>query len=63
MQIRGAAGVVADLERYFRITETILKGIVVRAEAHRKSRFKAKPQRSREGTGLAAQEVGHGEFQ
>jgi len=63
MQIGDAAGVVADLERHFRITEAILKGIVVRAEVPKKSRFQAKPQRSREGTGLAAEEVGHGEFQ
>jgi len=63
MKVKGMASVVADLERHFRITETVLKGIVVRAEAPRKSRYQAKPQRSREGAGLAAEEVGHGEFQ
>lgn len=62
MKIGGMGSVVADLERHFRITETVLKGIVVRAEEPRKSRFKAKLHRSREGTATATQEVGYGEF-
>lgn len=62
MKIGGMGSVVADLERHFRITETVLKGIVVRAEEPRKTRFKAKPHRSREGTATATQEVGYGEF-
>ena len=63
LNVRGKASVVADLERHFRITETVLKGIVVRAEEPRKTRFKTKPLRSREGTATAIQEVGDGEFQ
>ena len=63
MKVGGSGGVVADLERHFRITETILKGMVVRAEEPRKARFKAKTHRSQEGVGTAAEEVGHGELQ
>ncbi len=62
LNVRGTASVVGDLERHFRITEAVLKGIVVRPEEPRKSRFKAKPSRSREGTATAIQEVGDGEF-
>ena len=62
MKVNGMASVVADLERYFRITETVLKGIVVRTEEPRKTRFKARPHRSREGSVTATQEVGDGEF-
>ncbi len=63
MKVRGEAGVVADLERHFRISETVLKGIVVRAEEPRKTRFKATPHRSREGVATTRQEVGDGELQ
>ncbi len=61
--VKGKASVVPDLKRHFRITETVLKGIVVKAEEPRKSRFKAKPSRSREGTATSIQEVGDGGFQ
>ena len=63
MKVGGVASVVVDLERHFRITEAVLKGIVVRAEEPRKTRFKAKPHRSREAAAMATQEVGDGEFQ
>lgn len=63
MKVEGMASVVADLERHFRITETVLKGIVVRAEEPRKTRFRARPHRTREGGVTATQEVGDGEFQ
>lgn len=63
IKVVGPAGVVADLGRHFRITETILNGIVVRAEEPRKARFKAKPHRGREVTATAIQEVGDGELQ
>ncbi len=62
LNVRGKASVVPDLERHFRITETVLKGIVVKAEEPRKTRFKAKPPRSREAAATALQEVGDGEF-
>ncbi len=60
MRVGGPSGVVSDLERYFRLTETVLKGMVFRAEDPRKTRFKAKPHRSREGPAGAVQEVGDG---
>jgi len=52
-----------DLDRHFRITETILKGMVVRAEEPRRTRFKSKPSRSHGEVGTATQEVGDGELQ
>ena len=63
MKVGGPGGVVADLDRHFRITETILKGMVVRAEEPRRTRFKSKPSLSYEGVGTATQEVGDGELQ
>lgn len=63
MKVGGPGGVVADLDRHFRITETILKGMVVRAEEPQRTRFKSKPSRSYEGVGTATQEVGDGELQ
>ena len=62
MKVGGPGGVVTDLDRHFRITETILKGMVVRAEAPQRTRFKSKPSRSGE-VGTATQEVGDGELQ
>lgn len=63
MKVGGPGGVVADLERHFRITETILKGLVVRAEEPRRTRFKVKPSRGHGGDGAATQEIGDGELQ
>ncbi|MGH7412413.1 MAG: 30S ribosomal protein S6 [Candidatus Methylomirabilis sp.] len=60
VRVGGPAGVVSDLERHFRLTETVLKGVVFRAEHPRKTRFKAKSHRSREGVAGAVQEVGDG---
>ena len=60
MKVAGPAAVVADLERHFRLTETVLKGMVLRAEEPRKSRFKARPHGSREGVAIAAREGGDG---
>lgn len=62
MKVGGPGGVVADLDRHFRITETILKGMVVRAEEPQRTRFKSKP-RSHGEVGTATQEVGDGELQ
>lgn len=63
MKVGGPGGVVADLDRHFRITETILKGMVVRAEEPQRTRFKSKPSRSHGEVGTATQEVGDGELQ
>src|SRR5574337_1657841 len=65
MKVDSTGGVVADIERHFRITEAILKGTVVRAEEPRRGRFKVKPDTMLEGssTMTAAQEVGDGELQ
>lgn len=63
MKVGGPGGVVADLDRHFRITETILKGMVVRAAAPQRTRFKSKPSRSHGEVGTATQEVGDGELQ
>ena len=63
MKVGGPGGVVADLDRHFRITETILKGMVVRAQEPRRTRFKSKPSRSHGEVGMATQEVGDGELQ
>ena len=63
MKVGGPGGVVADLDRHFRITETILKGMVVRAEEPQRTRFKSKPSRSQGEVGTATQEVGDGELQ
>lgn len=64
MKMGGMGEVVADLERHFRITEAILKGMVVRAEEPRGRRFKAKSQAMLEGsTVTTTQEVGDGELQ
>ena len=60
MKVGGPAAVVTDLERHFRLTETVLKGMVFRAEDPRKPRFKARSHRSREGVVTAAREVGDG---
>lgn len=63
MKVSSAGDVVADLERHFRITEVILKGVVVRAEAPRGRRFKARSQPTPEGSPMAAtREVGDGEL-
>ena len=64
MKVGGMGEVVADLERHFRITEAILKGMVVRAEAPRGRRFKAKSQATLEGSAVTTtQEVEDGELQ
>ena len=63
MKVGGPGAVVADLDRYFRITETILKGMVVRAEEPQRTRFKSKSSRSHGEVGTATQEVGDGELQ
>lgn len=64
MKMGGMGKVVADLERHFRITETILKGMIVRAEEHRGKRFKTKSQATLAGsTMITTQEVGDGELQ
>lgn len=64
IKVGGMGEVVADLERHFRITEAILKGMVVRAEEPRGRRFKAKSQAMLEGsTVTTTQEVGDGELQ
>lgn len=63
VKIGGTAGVVTDLERHFRITEAILKGMVVRVEEPGKSRFRVKSQRGREAAVMATEEVGDGELQ
>ena len=60
MKVGGLPGVVADLERHFRLTEPVLKGMVFRAEDPRKTRFKVKRHRNREGVATAAREVGDG---
>ena len=60
VKVFSPAGVVADLERHFRITETVLKGVAFKAEDPRKARFKAKAHRSREGVASVVQEVGDG---
>src|SRR5574337_1776944 len=63
MKVGGMGGVVADLDRHFRITEAILKGMVVRAEEPRGKRFKANSQAVLEGsTVTTTQEVGDGEL-
>lgn len=64
MKVGGMGGIVADFERHFRITETILKGLIVKAEEHRGRRFKAKSQATLAGSAtMTAQEVGDGELQ
>lgn len=64
IKVGGMGEVVADLERHFRITEAILKGMVVRAEEPRGRRFKAKSQAMLEGSIVTTtQEVGDGELQ
>jgi small subunit ribosomal protein S6 len=63
MKVGSPGGVVPDLERHFRITETILKGMVVRAEGPRRTRFKARTSRGHGGVASAIQEVGGGELQ
>jgi small subunit ribosomal protein S6 len=65
MKVESAGGVVADLDRHFRITETILKGTVVRAEEPRRGRFKAKSHATLEGSSAVptTREVGDGELQ
>jgi small subunit ribosomal protein S6 len=60
MKVAGQPGVVGELERHFRISETVLKGMVFKAEAPRKSRFVAKPPRGREGATTGAREAGDG---
>jgi small subunit ribosomal protein S6 len=64
MKMGGIGKVVADLERHFRITETILKGMIVRAEEPQGGRFKTKPHATLAGSAMTtAQEVGDGELQ
>lgn len=64
MKVGGMGGVVVDLERHFRITEAILKGMIFRAEEPRRRRFKAKSQATIESsTVTTTQEVGDGELQ
>ncbi|MDE2179764.1 MAG: 30S ribosomal protein S6 [candidate division NC10 bacterium] len=64
VRVESAGGVVADLERHFRITETILKGTVVRAEEPRRGRFKTKSHATLEGSAVpTTREVGDGELQ
>src|SRR5574337_1016223 len=63
IKVKGTGELVADLERHFRITEAVLKGIVVRAEAHQGRRFKAESQATLESSAVtAAQEAGDGEL-
>lgn len=64
MKVESTGGVVADLDRHFRITEAVLKGTVVRAEEPRRGRFKTKSHATLEGsTVTTAQEVEDGELQ
>jgi small subunit ribosomal protein S6 len=63
MKVNAPPAVVADVARYARITETVLKGIVFRTEGPRKVRFKAKTPRTREAVGATAREGGDGELQ
>lgn len=64
MKVAGPGGVVADLDRHFRITEVILKGAVVRAEEPKRGRFKAKSHATLEGsTVTTTQEMEDGELQ
>jgi len=64
LKAAGAGGIVADLERYFRITEVILKGTVVRAEEPKKGRFKVKSHATPGGSVVTAtREAGDGELQ
>lgn len=64
VKVAGPGEVVADLERYFRITEVILKGAVVRAEEPKRGRFKTKSHATLEGSAVTtAQEVEDGELQ
>lgn len=65
MKVDSTGGVVADLERRFRITEAVLKGTVVRAEEPRRGRFKVKSGATIEGSSImtATQETGDGELQ
>lgn len=64
LKAAAAGNVVADLDRYFRITEVILKGTVVRAEEPRKGRFKVKSHATLEGSAVTAtQEAEDGELQ
>ena len=65
MKVGGMGEVVADLERHFRITEAILKGMIVRAEEPRqRRRFKVKPKATLEGSAVTTtQEVGDDELQ
>ncbi|MDE2060064.1 MAG: 30S ribosomal protein S6 [candidate division NC10 bacterium] len=64
MKVDGAGEIVADLDRHFRITEVILKGVVVRAEEPRRGRFKVKSQAATlEGSAVTTtQEMGDGEL-
>jgi len=60
MKMATPPGVVGELERHFRISEQVLKGMVFKAEAPRKTRFAAKPQRSREAVTMSAREAEDG---
>jgi small subunit ribosomal protein S6 len=60
MKVHAPAGMAAELQRQFRIAETVLRGMVLRVERPRKSRFKAKPLRSREAAMAGAREVHDG---
>lgn len=64
MKVGGMGEAVADLERHFRITEAILKGMVVRAEEPRERRLQAKSQATLGGSAVTTtREVGDGELQ
>ncbi len=60
MKVAAPPGVVGELERHFRISESVLKGMVFKAEAPRKTRFSTKPQRGREGVTMGAREAEDG---
>lgn len=63
IKVSAPGDVVADLDRYFRITEVILKGTAVRAEKPKRGRFKAKSHATLEGSAVpVAQEAGDGEL-
>lgn len=60
MKVAAPPGLVGELERHFRISEPVLKGMVFKAGAPRKTRFAGKPPRGREGPATVAREAGDG---
>jgi small subunit ribosomal protein S6 len=63
MKTSGISAAVVDFERHFRITESILKGMVVRTEESRGKRFKEKSQAMLAGSSTTStQEVEESEF-